>query len=34
LYPVIADHASEIVAIKARIDALEAAVAEIIGDVE
>jgi hypothetical protein len=34
LYPVIADHASEIIAIKARVDALETALAELIGEVE
>jgi hypothetical protein len=34
LYPVIADHTSEIIAIKARLDAVESALTEIIGDVE
>jgi hypothetical protein len=34
LYPVIADHASEIVAIKERLDAVESAIDEIMGEVE
>jgi hypothetical protein len=34
LYPVIADHASEIVAIKARLDAIESTIEEMIGEIE